>query len=70
MKTWGSGVAPPFLTLALDCGQLHAPATLLEERAPSTYWIGGWVAPRASLDAVKKRIILPLLGIEPVLSSP
>jgi hypothetical protein len=27
------------------------------ERAPGTYWIGGWVGPRAGLDAVVKRKI-------------
>jgi hypothetical protein len=29
-----------------------------QERAPSTHWIGGWVGPRAVLDAVVKRKIL------------
>jgi hypothetical protein len=28
------------------------------ERAPGTHWIGGWVGPRATLDAVVKRKIL------------
>jgi hypothetical protein len=37
-------------------GQLHARFTP-RERAPVTYWIGGWVDPRASLDAVAKRKI-------------
>jgi hypothetical protein len=38
--------------------QLHAPAALpRRERAPSTHWIGGWVGPRAVLDAVVKRKI-------------
>jgi hypothetical protein len=27
------------------------------ERAPGTYWIGGWVGPRGVLDAVVKRKI-------------
>jgi hypothetical protein len=27
------------------------------ERAPGTHWIGGWVGPRAVLDAVVKRKI-------------
>jgi len=36
-------------------GQLHAPAALPpKERAPGTHWIGGWVGPRAGLDAVAK----------------
>jgi hypothetical protein len=39
-------------------GQLHAPAALPpRERAPGTHWIGGWVGPRAILDAVVKRRI-------------
>jgi hypothetical protein len=39
-------------------GQLHAPAALSpRERAPGTHWIGGWVGPRAVLDAVVKRKI-------------
>jgi len=28
-----------------------------KERAPGTHWIGGWVSPRAVLDAVVKRKI-------------
>jgi hypothetical protein len=36
-------------------GQLHAPAALPpRERASGTHWIGGWVGPRAVLDAVVK----------------
>jgi hypothetical protein len=35
------------------------------ERALSTHWIGGRVGPRAGLDALEKRKILPLPGIEP-----
>jgi hypothetical protein len=38
-------------------GQLHAPAALPRRKNPGTYWIGGWVGPRASLDAVAKRKI-------------
>jgi hypothetical protein len=39
-------------------GQLHGPAALpSRERAPDTDWIGGWVGPRASPDAVVKRKI-------------
>jgi hypothetical protein len=29
------------------------------EIAPDANWIGGWVGPRVSLDAVQKRNILP-----------
>jgi hypothetical protein len=39
-------------------GQLHAPATLPPGKALlGTHWIGGWVGPRAVLDAVVKRKI-------------
>jgi hypothetical protein len=37
-------------------GQLHAPTVLFPgKRATGTYWIGGWVGPRADLDDVEKR---------------
>jgi hypothetical protein len=36
----------------------------LEERAPGTHWIGGWVGPRAGLDDVEKRKFLTLPGLE------
>jgi hypothetical protein len=39
-------------------GQLHAPAALPPGKEHSgTHWIGGWVGPRAILDAVVKRKI-------------
>jgi hypothetical protein len=48
-----------FLTLALVCEWLlHTPATLplQKERAPSTYWIGGWMGPRTDLDNMEKNL--------------
>jgi hypothetical protein len=36
----------------------------LEEGAPGTLWIGGWVGPRADLDDLEKRKFLTLLGLE------
>jgi hypothetical protein len=39
------------------------------EIVPGTHWIEGWVGPRASLDVVEKKKILPLLGSEPRPSS-
>jgi hypothetical protein len=40
-------------------GQFHSPVALAPgERVPGTHWIGGWVGPRAGLDAVEKRKIL------------
>jgi hypothetical protein len=54
-------IAPPFLTSAINGSvQLHAPAASTPgEQPPLPFWIGGWVGPRASLDAVEKRKILP-----------
>jgi hypothetical protein len=47
-------------------GQLHAPVALPpRERVPGANWIGGWVSPRAGLDVVEDREILPLSAIEP-----
>jgi hypothetical protein len=41
-------------------GQLHTPAALpLEKLPPGTYWIGGWVGPRAGLDAVERKPSCP-----------
>jgi hypothetical protein len=48
------------LTSALDEGDWSAsrPGRFTpRERAPGTHWIGGWVGPRAVLDAVVKRKI-------------
>jgi hypothetical protein len=45
------------LTSALDGSEWSAlrPGRLTpSERAPGTHWIGGWVGPRADLDAVAK----------------
>jgi len=37
-------------------GQLHNPVAFTPmERACGTHWTGGWVSPRAGLDAVVKR---------------
>jgi hypothetical protein len=51
-------------------GQLHAPAGLPREKAHGAHGIGGWVGPRAGLNAAEKRKILTLPGIEPRLSIP
>jgi hypothetical protein len=48
------------LTSALDGGEWSASRPCRfnpRERAPGTHWIGGWVGPRADLDAVVKRKI-------------
>jgi hypothetical protein len=50
-------------------GHLRAPAALPPgKQPPGAHWIGYWMRLRAVLDAVEKRNILPLLGIEPSLS--
>jgi hypothetical protein len=49
------------LTSALDGGEWSASRSgrfTPRERDPGTHWIGGWVGPRAVLDAVVKRKIL------------
>jgi hypothetical protein len=69
MKTYG-GVDVQihlFLTSALVGGNWSASLTsrfTLEERAPSTHWIGVWVFPRAGLYDVEKRKFLTLPGRE------
>jgi hypothetical protein len=35
-----------------------------EERTPGTYWVGGWVGPRAGLDDLEKRKFLTQPGFE------
>jgi hypothetical protein len=64
---------PFFFTLALDGGQwssFHSAALPLGKEPPSTYWIGGWVGPTASLDAMERRRTLAVPGIEPWPSNP
>jgi hypothetical protein len=52
---WGSGdIVPRILTSALHGGEWsasHSGRFTPRERAPDTHWIGGWVGPRAGLDA-------------------
>jgi hypothetical protein len=48
------------LTSALDGGEWSASRTgrfIPRETVPDTHWIGGWVSPRAVLDAVERRKI-------------
>jgi hypothetical protein len=50
----------------LACSTVPQPTTLPRApRAPCTYWIGGWVDPRAGLDNVEKRKFFTLPGLEP-----
>jgi hypothetical protein len=56
-----------FLTSALVGGEWSAsrPGRFTPRvTAHGTHWIGGWMGPRAGLDDVEKRIILPLPGLE------
>jgi hypothetical protein len=54
------------LTSALNKGcQLQTPATLPERKQPpGTNSLGGWVGPRASLDAVEQKTFLSLPEIK------
>jgi hypothetical protein len=70
MKAYGGGggIAPPFLTSALDGGEWSAslPCRFTRgERAPGTAWIGDRVDPRAGLDAAENRIILHCRELNP-----
>lgn len=50
-----------YITLALhevSC-YLHALVALTPEERTPYHWIGSWVAPRAGVDVVAKRNILP-----------
>jgi hypothetical protein len=60
-----------FLSSALVVGEWSAlPSGLFTpgESVPGTHWIGGWVGPRAGLDAAEKRtfLTLPKLELRPV----
>jgi hypothetical protein len=65
------GIARPFLTSAVDRGELSASRKgrfTSEERASGTHWMGGWVGFSGDLNAVEKGEGLPL--IEPGPSGP
>jgi hypothetical protein len=65
---WGSeGIAPPFLTSALDGSEWSASRLYRftsGEKSCDIHCIGGWVDLRSGLDAVEKSL-LPLLIINP-----
>jgi hypothetical protein len=55
MQTSSGGIAPPFLTSALDGGKWSASRPRLcifGETALGTHWTGDWVGLRARLDAI------------------
>jgi hypothetical protein len=67
-------IAPLFLALALD-GDIRSASGpghfTSKERTSGTLWIGGWVSPRASLDAVDtEKSLVPagnrILVVQPV----
>jgi hypothetical protein len=63
----GEGIAPPFLTAALDGDEWSAsrPCRFTPgEKAPGTHWIGRWVGLRVGPDDVEKRKFLTLRGLE------
>jgi hypothetical protein len=65
------GIVPPFWTSALGGGEWSASCTgyfTPGERSPGAHWLEGWVGPRTGLDAVEKRKMLLLPGMEPWLS--
>jgi hypothetical protein len=74
MKTYrGVQVSSTFSTSALDGGEWSVSLpdhSALREIAPGFHLIGGWVGLKAGLDAVEKRIIFPLSGIELQLLGP
>jgi hypothetical protein len=54
-KLGNGGIAPVFLTSVIyRSGQLHTPC----------HWIEGWVGPIASLNAMDKRKVAPLLELK------
>jgi hypothetical protein len=67
---WGNGsIAPRILDLGTRLGEWSAsrPGRFTpRERAAGKHWMGGWVGPRAGLNAVvKRKIPSPPPGIEP-----
>jgi hypothetical protein len=58
MKTYGGGIAPPFLTSVLD-GDESSPSRPCrftpEEKVLYTHCIGDWVGPGNCMEAVEKR---------------
>jgi hypothetical protein len=65
---WGSGgIAPQFMTSALDGEEWWASRLgrfTPRGKDPGTHWIGCYVVPRAGLDYLDEKNLLPLSGIE------
>jgi hypothetical protein len=62
MGEWG--IAPSFLTSALDGGELSASRP--GHFTPDTNWIGGWVGPRCGLDLWRRENLAPARKRTPV----
>jgi hypothetical protein len=66
-KIWGSvGMAPPFLTSAVDVGEWSVSRPGLftpEERTPGTHWIGGWGGSQSQSGRCGKEKNLSPIGI-------
>jgi hypothetical protein len=72
MKTyWGcGGIATPIPDLGTRSAS-RRDRFIPRERSPGAHWIGGWVGPRAGLDAVvKRKIPSPYRDSTPESSSP
>jgi hypothetical protein len=54
----------PSALVAGECSASRPTRYTARERAPNTYWIGGWVDPRAGPDDMEKRKFLPPPGLE------
>jgi hypothetical protein len=70
-EEWRYSSIIPHISTRWRCVQLHASAVLLPEKSPpGTHWIGGWVGPKAGVDAMEKRKNLSLPEIELWFASP
>jgi hypothetical protein len=56
-------------TYEAECSASHPGRFTVDQISPSTHWMGGWVDPRDSKDAMDKRKIMIVPGIEPQPSS-
>ena len=58
---------PDFATREGEWSALRPSSYTHRETAPGTHWTVSWVGPRAGLDAMDRRYVLPLPGIEPLI---
>jgi hypothetical protein len=62
--------SPPANAEVKNGGTISPLPFTAEDEDPGAHWMGGWVGTRAGLNAVEKRKIFPLPGLEPQPSSP